>query len=301
VVVEDSESIPLVPPTTSRRDGRAVLRQVLPTGVIQVVRYLRAQRLAALASESWALSRVRRVEVQDVRARRDLDLAKALSPAHDVLWGRVSARIEEAGLRHNSGGINPGDRRALSALAAHLQPETVLEIGTHVGSSTVTLAATLDDIGSNITTVDITDVNDISVEPWKRYGVPCSPAEAVRGLAPVQFVVNSSLSYLAATAERYDLIFLDGDHSAATVYHELPLALSRLKPEGVMLIHDYFPHARRLWDRGELIVGPFLAVRRLAREGWPIDVVPLGELPWPTKLGRKVTSLAVVLGHSRGT
>lgn len=44
-------------------------------------------------------------------------------------------------------------------------------------------------------------------------------------------------------------------------------------------------------------MGPFLAVRRLLREGWPIVVRPLGELPWPTKLGRNVTSLALVLSR----
>ncbi len=208
----------------------------------------------------------------------------------------MSKRIEQAGLGHNDGGVNPGDRRAISAIVAHRLPETVLEIGTHVGSSTLTLAATLDHIGSRIKTVDIADVNDARTRPWARYGAPHSPAEIVRGLAPVEFFVDSSLSYLADTDERYDFIFLDGDHSAATVYQELPLALSRLRRGGVILMHDYFPQGRRLWDEGELILGPFLAVRRLLKEGWPINVLPLGELPWPTKLGRNVTSLALVLG-----
>ena len=33
---------------------------------------------------------------------------------------------------------------------------------------------------------------------------------------------------------------------------------------------------------------------RLQRAGWPLEVVPLGDLPWPTKLGTSRTSLALL-------
>jgi hypothetical protein len=35
-------------------------------------------------------------------------------------------------------------------------------------------------------------------------------------------------------------------------------------------------------------------VHRLQRAGWPIEVRPLGALPWPTKLGTSMTSLALL-------
>ena len=89
--------------------------------------------------------------------------------------------------------------------------------------------------------------------------------------------------------------FLDGSHLAATVYRELPRALRRLAPDGVLLLHDYFPGGRPLWQSGAVIRGPYLAARRLLSEGWPIKLQPLGRLPWPTKLGSNVTSLALVL------
>jgi predicted O-methyltransferase YrrM len=276
---------------------RTTLRRNLPAPVIESLRRARGNRVAAVAFESWALSKLPQAAKSPVVARTTLDASGILTHSDPDVWLRVRGCIEQACLHHNVGGVNPGDRRAICALAADTQPRTVLEIGTHIGSSTLTLAATLASVGTQITTVDIADVNDPVTRPWTRCGAPHSPAEIVRGLAPVTFVVDDSASYLSRCNAEYDFIFLDGDHSAAAVYRELPLALERLAPEGLVLLHDYFPDGRPLWTRGELICGPYLAVRRLLREGWPLRVLPLGELPWPTKLGSHATSLALVLAR----
>ena len=110
----------------------------------------------------------------------------------------------------------------------------------------------------------------------------------------VRFVAQPSLEFLAATEERFDLIFLDGDHSAVTVYREVPAALRRLRPGGLVLLHDYFPGGQALWAGQPAKLGPWLGVDRLRREGARLEVLPLGELPWSTKLGSNVTSLALV-------
>lgn len=276
-------------------DIRSLLRRTLPAPALEVARHARNQRL----SEAWSLWRAPRATSLRVGARSDLDTQAVLESTGRDLWPSVARRIERAGLGHNSEAVNPGDRRAIAALVTHLRPRNVLEIGTHIGSSTLTLAAALDSTNARITTVDIADVNDPVAREWEKYGAPRAPAEIVRGLAPVTFVVDDSLAYLARAGEQYDFIFLDGSHLAATVYCELPLALQRLAPGGVVLLHDYFPEGRPLWDNGEVIVGPYLAVRRLLKEGWPIKVVPLGNLPWRTKaeLGSNTTSLALVLSR----
>ena len=276
-------------------DTRSLLRRTLPAPVVEVGRRARNQRL----TEAWSLWRAPRATSLCVGELSELDAQEVLESAWRDLWPSVAQRIERAGLGHNCEGVNPGDRRAIAALVTHLQPQNVLEIGTHIGSSTLTLAATLASTNARITTVDIADVNDPVAREWEKYGAPRSPAEIVRGLAPVTFVVDDSLSYLARAGEQYDFIFLDGSHLAATVYRELPLALQRLAPGGVVLLHDYFPQGRPLWGNGEVIVGPYLAVRRLLKEGWPIKVVPLGNLPWRTKpqLGSNTTSLALVLSR----
>lgn len=241
------------------------------------------------------LSRLARVSCDTSRLPSAIDLAGIARSADGETWQRVAQQIEARGLNHNPAGVNPGDRRMLSALAAQLQPTSVLEVGTHIGSSTMTIAGTLAGTNARITSVDIVDVNDPVTRPWERAGSHQRPAELVRGGAPVQFVVSDSLTFLRTTTERFDFVFLDGDHSARTVYQELPLAISRLTPSGLVLLHDYFPHGEPLWSNGAVIYGPWLATERLIREGARLRIEPLGELPWPTKLGTRVTSLAVAL------
>src|SRR3954462_1985648 len=146
-------------------------------------------------------------------------------------------------------------------------------------------------------TLDIVDVNDASDAAWRRGGLPRSPRDNIEAMGVtehVTFVTNSSLAYLDECDESFDLIFLDGDHSAAMVYQEVPRALRRLRGPGLLLLHDFFPNNRPLWSDRAVVPGPLLAVKRLVREQANISVIPLGALPWPTKLHSSVTSLAVL-------
>ena len=119
---------------------------------------------------------------------------------------------------------------------------------------------------------------------------------AAMGLSDiVTFNHAGSIEFMNACRLKFDFIFLDGDHSAATVYQEIPLALSLLKPGGIILLHDYFPEAKPLWSNRVVIPGPYLAVNRFIAEGNPLSVYPLGKLPWITKLQSKITSLALLL------
>jgi predicted O-methyltransferase YrrM len=204
-----------------------------------------------------------------------------------------------------TGGVNPGDRRALYYFVRALDLKHVLEIGTNVGASTIHIAAAmkvnlLADEKPNhhsLVTVDIVDVNDAPDAFWRLGGLARSPRDTIEAMGMVEhvtFVTNSSLTYLDACDESFDLIFLDGDHSAAMVYQEVPRALRRLRESGLLLLHDFFPDNRPLWSDRAVVPGPLLAVRRLVREQANVRVIPLGALPWPTKLHSNVTSLAVL-------
>jgi predicted O-methyltransferase YrrM len=265
----------------------------------------RLSRMAPEACDAAALGQVNRVW-----------LAKALAaPAVDAEWPTVAEEIGSFQITTSAGGVNPGDRRALYYLIRALRPARVLEVGTHIGASTVHIAAALRanarsaggeagvDAGRDagptgtLTTVDIQDVNDPVTRPWIKYGSTHAPAEMIARMDLkdwVRFVAQPSLAFLSAQGEPFDLIFLDGDHSAATVYREVPAALRRLRPGGLVLLHDYFPDGAPLWQGEPAIAGPWLGVDRLRREGAKLEVLPLGDLPWPTKLGAHVTSLALV-------
>jgi predicted O-methyltransferase YrrM len=109
------------------------------------------------------------------------------------------------------------------------------------------------------------------------------------------FVTSDSVAFLNKTDQRFDLIFLDGDHSKETVLEEVPKSLTVLNRNGVILLHDYFPDSKPLWSDGSIISGPFEAMEELRMRDARLRVIPFGALPWTTKLGSHVTSLAMVV------
>jgi predicted O-methyltransferase YrrM len=188
------------------------------------------------------------------------------------------------------GAANPGDRKARGCLAAHLGARRILEIGTHIGASTAALASV-----AEVVSVDVIDVN-ASDGPWRALGAGESPEAMLQRLgwrARVRFVKQPSLEFMRTTSERFDLVFLDGDHSAVTVYRELAAASRLVNPGGFILLHDYFPGGKPLIRGSEPIPGPFRGVERACRENPTLTVRPLGILPWPTKLGSSATTLAL--------
>ena len=80
----------------------------------------------------------------------------------DKDWESIKELRESMELPEFTGGVNPGDQRAIYYLTRGFQINNILEVGTHLGCSTTHLAlATKDNPNAKITTVDIRDVNDI--------------------------------------------------------------------------------------------------------------------------------------------
>ena len=52
-------------------------------------------------------------------------------------WKIEEDRIESLELPDFTGGINKGDQRAIYYLVKYLKPNSILEIGTHIGCSTI--------------------------------------------------------------------------------------------------------------------------------------------------------------------
>jgi predicted O-methyltransferase YrrM len=149
----------------------------------------------------------------------------------------------------------------------------------------------------HLTTVDIADVNNAPDAPWREAGYQMSPADYAEKLNfddRIKFIQSPAVDYMLKTNDRFDFIFLDGDHAPDAVYREVSAALNILSPGGVILLHDYYPDAKPLWQDGNIISGPFRALKRITNENKALQVVPLGDLPWPTKQGSHKTSLAII-------
>jgi len=238
-----------------------------------------------------------------LRPSSRIDPAAAMNDAAiSAAFAEDNARIASTyGAGEILGGVNPGDRRALYHLIARFQPKRVLEIGTHVGASTVYIASALRRFvdGGELTTADIVDVNGPKAA-WKSLRMPAPPARYISdlGLEGITTFVTKPAAKMLQTPERYDLIFLDGDHSPRAVYREISAALRILNPPGLIVLHDFYPGGKPLTPDGGAIRGPSTAADRINSETRDLAFVPLGILPWQTKGGGNATSLALVA--SRG-
>ncbi len=240
-----------------------------------------------------------RFDGKSLRLSSQIDLAVIMNNAAiGASFAEDNARIAGTyGTSEIFGGVNPGDRRALYHLIANFQPKRVLEIGTHVGASTIYIASALRRFvdGGRLTTADIADVNAPGAA-WKSLGMPKSPARYISDLgleAITTFVTKPAVEALRAP-DCYDLIFLDGDHSSLAVYREISAALGILTPPGLILLHDFYPGGKPLTPDGGAISGPSPAAVRNNSETRDIVFLPVGDLPWQTKGGGNATSLALV-------
>ena len=117
----------------------------------------------------------------------------------------------------------------LRDLAAH---STVLEVGSAYGYSAVVMALA----GA---------VKIVAVDPhaWlNSYDVMCSNLKAY-GVADrvIAYCGDSRavLPYLAQSGASFDLVWIDGDHDAATVAADVANALPLLRSTGTLACHDY--------------------------------------------------------------
>lgn len=265
------------------------------------------KRSLGIRSEMKELLSIQQLEcdVRNLRSKSQTNFKDLFdSKEIEMMWSDSIKQTNSFAIPDGTGGVNPGDRRALYYLISALNTSFVLEIGTFIGASTINIASALfmsqikNGKPARLISVDRIDVNCPESKPWLIYGTSKSPIEMVNELgyqAFVEFVVDTSLSYFSKCQQGFDFIFLDGDHSAKTVYQEILAALKLLNQNGVILLHDYFPRMKPLWSDGSVIPGPFCATERLVREGANLVVLPLGKLPWPTKLQSNITSLALLL------
>jgi predicted O-methyltransferase YrrM len=277
-----------------RRSMKQLIKAIVPRPIlnraVETNGWLRLVTLPQQRFDSINLRAVDTLPLADIFGNEDIAVA----------WEKDHGVIKNLyGDEDRMEGVNPGDRRALYYLIMILKPQNVLEVGTHIGASTLHIARALKRLNQSgrITSVDIINVNDPEKGAWKQLGLAKSPRDVARQLECldyIDFYTGACLNLMRTTSQRYDFIFLDGEHGARAVYQEVGAALSLLNPDGVILLHDYYPGAKPLYPDNATIGGPFRALERIRKENPSIGVLPLGNLPWPTKQGKNVTTLALV-------
>ena len=277
---------------------KTLIKQITPKPLLNLARcQIEKRALGKIPPEPASFTHLRRVDRSALDKLFDSETVGAE-------WNTVQDELKGLGLWNPQGGTGAPDLRALYYLIRHFGFSAVLEVGTHIGCSTATNGIALGRLDGpkrpKLVTVDIADVNDETNGPWRDIGLKNPPGRVIEDLhldVEVEFVQSGSVDYLRGTDQQFDFIFLDGDHTAGTVYQEIALATRALRPDGLIVLHDYSPRLmfQHYYD-GWTIPGPYLAARRISRENEAVDVVALGRLPWMTGKG---TSLLAILARSR--
>jgi predicted O-methyltransferase YrrM len=273
---------------------KQTVKAIIPSSVLTTALVARERRrLAKLPITKFSADRLRTLS----RARLE---AAFTNEEIAIAWrsdlNKISRAMPYADIY---GGVCPGERRAIYQLIAWLKPRRVLEIGTHIGASTLVIAqalATHAESDSYLLTGDILDVNDPEQGAFSDLGT-LSPREGLARLGlenRVRFEAKPALQLMRHLDQKFDFIFLDGDHSATSVYQEVAAALDLLSPDGLILLHDFYPEGKQIYPSGTVVPGPFVAAQRIDSESRGLNFMPLGELPWETKQGVRRTSLALV-------
>jgi hypothetical protein len=121
-------------------------------------------------------------------------------------------------------------------------PATFLEIGTHLGYTTRILAEKFP--AMRITTVDPGDRVPADHRPPNQHGeyLPQDQIGMLVAGAPNVTVVRKTFAQYCAedrAGQRFDFIFVDGDHRYDAVLEDSRLALDCVRPGGVVAWHDY--------------------------------------------------------------
>jgi predicted O-methyltransferase YrrM len=165
--------------------------------------------------------------------------APAVLSAYDGLRERMRQVDDER--RHS---MQDAECFALFALTRAVAATRALEIGTHLGFSTLNIAAglTQNGVDPKLTSVDMIDVNDEARGHFRAYGATMSARQRLRALSledRVEFVVSTSDAFLKRAQDTYDFIFVDGEHSEPGAYFDILQSLLRLSERGIIVLHDY--------------------------------------------------------------
>ncbi len=134
------------------------------------------------------------------------------------------------------------------------RPRTFLEVGTHWGVTTRLIAERFPDM--SIVTVDPGDRIPEAERPSNQTAEFLPQDEIgklVRNFRNVE-IIKQPFSRIAWGDQKFEMIFIDGNHSLPFVLEDSHLALQLITHPGVILWHDFnnVPDVRRALDQLEL-------------------------------------------------
>ncbi len=194
--------------------------------------------------EDWLFSRQLNALGCDIRATRKIKLSHmgdAPFPNYDCSWGKwqtdeaLRRKWDPDPLADVDGWLEPWEGRLLAQLA---KGKDVLEIGAYCGKATIWMARE----AKSVFAVDTFDGRG-TPEPRNTLA-ECQANMKKHGVQNKVMVIqgeskNIQLQPGTTSGTIFDLAFIDGAHDRSSVEADVAACLSRLKPGGLIALHDY--------------------------------------------------------------
>ena len=131
------------------------------------------------------------------------------------------------------------DTCVLLHLVRFYRPRRFLEIGTHRGFTTRNLASRFPEMA--IVTVDPGDSVPYAARPPDQHGeyLPQDQIGELAAVFPNVRILKKRFHEIAWDGERFEMIFIDGNHTLAEVLADSHMALRLVTSPGVVVWHDY--------------------------------------------------------------
>lgn len=173
---------------------------------------------------------------------------------HDAYWNDERCLTELTMVKH------PLYMTRLAGLIAELNPMSLLTIGALYGTTEAYLLQTYANVRQRLGTITICDIDYADYNPNRDNG-----SIIYRNICGTNYsdfggvfthIRGSSRNPEAMRRMRgcgpYDVIFVDGEHTAEAVYSDMNLAIECLNPGGTILVHDTCLHSSSVpagWQR----------------------------------------------------
>ncbi|MGB3389540.1 MAG: class I SAM-dependent methyltransferase [Pseudaminobacter sp.] len=136
--------------------------------------------------------------------------------------------------------MNPGELEVLIALVRSVSPKAVIEIGVNEGRTAKAILANVDGIEKYIG-VDVPP-GYVTAREVQRKEVPEKPGHLASGDGRFELMLRPRGSMDLSESDfpgLFDAVFIDGDHGFEAVLHDTLLARQIVRPEGIIIWHDY--------------------------------------------------------------
>lgn len=166
-------------------------------------------------------------------------------------WAKVLIELYQNPLTHPAS-ISPQQGELLRSIILNNNPQTVVEIGTFMGVSTIWSGSALKDLNNNGQLFSIDLFNDILPCKGQRTRCLINPYDKIKenikkcGIENHTRLIKGDSKKIGEkwseiSKSKIDILFIDGDHTIKGCFDDFKSFLPYISTNGLIILHDIYP------------------------------------------------------------